>query len=127
MLDQQLDRVYAARPRGVWLVGGVGRLPEGVEQRYPGWRAIVPDLMRWLIPTARVSGPHLCRGWDHVDCDPALLTLHESAEAEVMRFWHRAEHRPSSAEHQWFWPDGRHPNRRAHAKLTQELILPMLR
>jgi hypothetical protein len=112
--------------REVWLVGGVGVVPAWVRTRQPRWRVIVPDLLRWLVPDSDVSPVHLNRTWRYGDCDTALLDHFETEEQRVASFRWRAEHRPASDEHRWFWPDGSHPNREAHRRLTQELILPLL-
>jgi len=112
--------------RPVWIVGGVGVIPSWVQARHPRWRVIVPDLMRWLVPGSDVSVMHLNRCWRYENCDEELLDYHEKQEQRVSNFRWRAEHRPASDEHKWFWPDGAHPNREAHRKLTQELILPLL-
>ena len=126
MLTEQMDLLHSKRPEGVALIGGVMPVPEDVATRYPGWRVIVADLTRWLIPTAEVSGPHLCRGWDHVKCDADLQAVHDEAESRAEAFKHRAEHDPDSAEHKWFWPNGRHPNQLAHERLAKELIIPLV-
>jgi len=112
--------------RPVWIVGGVGVVPQWVQTRYPTWRVIVPDLVRWLIPGSVLSTVHLCRGWRYGDCDLDLLDHHEREEQRASSFLWRAEHRLDSDEHRYFWPDGYHPNRETHRRLTQELILPLL-
>jgi hypothetical protein len=112
--------------REVWLVGGVGVVPAWVKTRHPGWRVIVPDLLRWLVPDSEVSAMHLNRTWRYGDCDTALLDHFEIEEQRVASFQWRAEHRRDSDEHRLFWPDGSHPNREAHRLLTEELILPWL-
>ena len=112
--------------REVWLVGGVGVVPAWVKTRHPGWRVIVPDLLRWLLPHSDVSSMHLNRTWRYGDCDSALLDHFEIEEQRVASFQWRAEHRRDSDEHRLFWPDGSHPNREAHRLLTEQLILPLL-
>jgi hypothetical protein len=112
--------------RPVWIVGGVGRVPHWVQTEYPTWRVIVPDLMGWLCPEVQVSTVHLCRGWLYGHCEPELMAHHEAEEQRVSNFIWRAEHRTDCDGHRWFWPDGAHPNREAHRRLTQELILPLL-
>ena len=112
--------------REVWLVGGVGVVPAWVKTRHPGWRVIVPDLLRWLVPASEVSAMHLNRTWRYGDCDSALLDHFEIEEQRVASFRWRAEHRRDSDEHRLFWPDGSHPNREAHRLLTEQLILPLL-
>jgi hypothetical protein len=112
--------------REVWLVGGAGSVPNWVKTRHPGWRVIVPDLLRWLVPDSGVSAMHLNRTWRYGECDPAMLDHFEMEEQRVASFRWRAEHRTASDEHRWFWPDGSHPNREAHRRLTEELILPLL-
>lgn len=112
--------------RPVWLVGGVGAVPTWVRDQHPGWGVIVPDLVRWLMPASTVSTVHLNRTWRYGDCDPVLLDHHEAEEQRAAQFRWRAEHRRASDEHRYFWPDACHPNREAHRRLTQELILPLL-
>ena len=113
--------------RPVLLVGGVCDVPTWVESIYPQWRVVVRDWVRWLIPQTRVNTVHLNRSWHFPDCDPKLLEFHEQAEEEAMLFKWRAEHRFRSLEHMYWWPDGRHPNRLAHERLTRELLLPLLK
>ena len=127
LLEASFDSMRRlAGDRAVWLVGGVGEIPTWVPRRHPGWRVIVPDLLRWLLPASRVSATHLNRIWRYGDCDAELLDYHEIEEQRQARFRWRAEHRPDSEEHRLFWPDGGHPNREAHRLLTERLILPSL-
>ena len=119
-----LQGIVGDRP--VWIVGGVGVMPSWVQARHPRWRVIVPDLMRWLVPGSDVSVIHLNRCWRYENCDEELLDYHEKQAQRASNFQWRAEHRLASDEHRYFWPDGSHPNREAHRRLTQELILPLL-
>jgi hypothetical protein len=121
LLRRQFDRV---RHLEIWVVGGVCAVPEWMCGEYPGLRCVVPDLRRWLMPQAPAVET-LCRAWPYPTCEPALLAHWESEERRVAQ--HRAHALiPGRPEHQWFWPDGTHPNRGAHLRLTQELILPMV-
>jgi len=126
LTDSMKNLAKIVGDREVWLVGCVGRVLERVSTDHPGWRVVVPDLLRWLVPASEVSAMHLDRTWRYGDCDPELLDHHERGEQTVASFRWRAEHRTASDEHRWFWPDGSHPNREAHRRLTQELILPLL-
>ena len=109
------------------LIGGVSPVPAWVAQEFPQFQVVVESLLHWLIPQApRSLLPVLCRGWQYGAADPAMLDHWEAAEQHRAQFQWRAAHRPDTPEHQWFWPDGAHPNRAAHLRLTQELILPRL-
>ena len=109
------------------LIGGVSPVPQWVAAEFPQFEVVVESLLHWLIPTApRDLLPGLCRIWEYPDCEPDLLDHWESCEMHRARFIWRAEHRQDTPEHRWFWPDGVHPNRLAHRRLTEELILPLL-
>jgi hypothetical protein len=112
--------------RTVLMVGGVSPVPAWTTEVYPEWRVVTRDWVRWLVPHTKVSMAHSNRTYNYPDCDEELLEFHEQNEEKSAGFRWRAEHRPASDEHKWFWPDGAHPNREAHQKLTQELILPLL-
>jgi hypothetical protein len=122
LLRQQFDRV---RHLPLWLVGGVCPVPAWVADEYPGFTTLVPDLRRWLLQGEEPCET-LCRAWRYPDCDPALLTHWEQDERTLTLHRRRAEHEHTTEEHRWFWPDGRHPNRHAHQRLTHELILPLV-
>ena len=122
LLRTQFDRV---RHLPILLIGGVCAVPEWVHPEYPLFTTLVPDLRRWLLQ-GEEPGETLCRAWRYPDCDPALLTHWEQAEHCRARHLVQAEHEHTSEEHRWFWPDGLHPNRAAHQRLTHELILPLL-
>ena len=122
LLRQQFDRV---RHLPILLIGGVSAVPEWVSSEYPNMHTLVRDLRCWLLPGAEPCEV-LCRGWHYPDCDPALFTHWEHEEAVKAVHLHRAQHEPATAEHRWFWPDGHHPNRAAHLRLTRERILPGL-
>ncbi len=109
----------------VWLIGGASAVPEYVSTEYTEWRVIVPDMRRWLIADAEPIDT-LSRTWAYPDCSEDLLTYHEQQERMLTKHFVKAEFGLNSAEHKWFWPDGVHPNRQAHKKLTQELLLPLL-
>lgn len=113
--------------RRLLLVGGVQPVPAWVAREFPQFRVVVTSLLHWLIPRAHPALlPTLCRTWRYGDCAPELLDHWEQVEQfRTSHLW-RAEHRADSAEHQWFWPDGAHPNRAAHQRLTRELIRPLL-
>jgi hypothetical protein len=111
----------------VLLIGGVGPVPTWVAAEFPQFAVVVESLLHWLIPQAPGALlPVLCRGWQYGEADPAMLDHWEAAEQHRAQFQWRAAHRPTTPEHRWFWPDGAHPNRAAHLRLTQELILPRL-
>jgi hypothetical protein len=69
---------------------------------------------------------HNNRTWRYEDCDEEMLDFHERCEEVSFMFRWRAELRTGSMEQRYWWPDGVHPNRLAHQRLTQELILPLL-
>jgi hypothetical protein len=121
LLRQQFDRV---RHLPILLVGGVSAVPAWVHSEYPLFTTLVPDLRRWLLPHAEPCET-LCRRWRYPTCDPALLQHWERQERTLARHLAHALI-PDRIEHRWFWPDGRHPNRAAHQRLTHELILPLL-
>jgi hypothetical protein len=113
--------------RRLLLVGGVAPVPPWVAAEFPQFQVVVTSLLHWLIPGAQPDLlPALCRIWQYPDCDRGLLDHWEQVEQYRATHMWRAEHRADSAEHQWFWPDGAHPNRHAHRRLTQELIRPLL-
>ena len=107
------------------LIGGVCAVPEWVAGEYPGFTIVVPDLRTWLLPDMEPCET-LCRTWRYPDCDPGLLAHWEHHEQVLAHHVRSAWHEHTSGEHQWFWPDGAHPNRAAHHRLTHELILPTL-
>jgi len=124
LLDRAFDLMWSrAAGRPVWLVGGVEPVPAGVPR--PGWRVVVQDWLRWLVPHTAVSTTHLNRNWRHAHSDPRLLEFHERAERGRSQHLARAR-RPGTLEHLYWWPDGVHPNREAHRRLAQERIGPML-
>lgn len=132
-LQDQLLRAGLARMAQLYphcrllLIGGVAAVPAWVAREFPQFEQVVESLLHWLIPQApRGLLPELCRGWRHGACDPDLLAHHERCGMDNAHFRWCAEHSPHSAEHRWFWPDGSHPNRAAHRRLTAELILPLL-
>ena len=122
LLRTQFDRVGHLP---VALIGGVAPVPAWVAQEYPGFTTLVPDLRRWLLPDTDPC-ELLCRAWRYPDPDPALLAHWEQDERTLALHGARAEDEPDSPEHQWFWPDGLHPNRAAHRRLTDHVILPYL-
>jgi len=122
LLRRQIDRVPHLP---MLLIGGVSAVPAWVADEYPSITVLVPDLRCWLLP-GREPCETLNRAWRYPDCDPALLAHWEQHERTLRLHLTRARHEPDSPEHQWFWPDGRHPNRAAHQRLTDELILPHL-
>ncbi len=122
LLRTQFDRV---RHLPVTLIGGVAAVPEWVDQEYPGFTTLVPDLRCWLLPNADPC-ENLCRTWRYQDPDPALLAHWEQDEHTLTLHLRRAQHEHTTEEHQWFWPDGEHPNRSAHRRLTDHVILPYL-
>lgn len=122
LLRTQFDRM---RHLPLWLIGSACAVPEWVHTEYPLFTTLVPDLRSWLLPDTNPCET-LGRGWRYPGCDPDLLTHWEQHEHRRARHLSRAEHEPDSPEHQWFWPDGTHPNRAAHLRLTHELILPLL-
>lgn len=107
------------------LIGGVTPVPPWVADEFPQFELVVESLLHWLIPTAS-RDLLLGRTWKYPDCEPDLLDHWESCEMHRARFIWRAEHWPATPEHRWFWPDGAHPNRLAHRRLTEERILPLL-
>ena len=109
----------------VWLIGGACAIPEYVATEYPTWKVVVPDMRLWLISDAEPIDT-LSRTWPYPDCSEELLTYHENQEKMLARHFVRAENGIGTDEHRWFWPDGNHPNRNAHMKLTQDLLLPLL-
>jgi hypothetical protein len=115
-----------SRDRRVLLVGAVASLPAWLPAEFPGLTVVTRDLTRWLIPDTTVDQAYCNRTWRYAACDTALMDHHELQESRREIFQWRAENRPETAEHRWFWPDGQHPNREAHQRLTQELILPLL-
>ena len=108
----------------VWLIGGASAVPDWVASIYPKWRVIVPDLRMWLIPDAEPIDC-LSRTWPYPDCSEDLLTYHEQQEKMLNRHFIRSENAVQSDEHRLFWPDGHHPNREAHLRLTNKLLLPL--
>lgn len=107
------------------LIGGAAPVPPWVAREFPQFEVVVESLVHWLIPTAP-RDLLLGRTWRYPDCGPDLLDHWESCEMNRTQFTWRAEHRRDTPEHQWFWPDGAHPNRLAHRRLTEERILPLL-
>ena len=109
----------------VWLIGGMSAVPPWVLDDFPNWRVIVPDMRIWLIPDARPIDT-LARLWTYPDCDEGLVEYHQRQEQLLQQHLDRAKNDTASGEHKYFWPDGRHANRHAHLRLTQELLLPLL-
>ena len=114
------------RDRRVLLVGAVASLPAWLPAEFSAFDVVTRDLTRWLIPDSSVDQAYLNRTWRYPDCDTALMDHHELQESRRDTFQWRAKYRAETAEHRWFWPDTQHPNREAHLRLTQELILPLL-
>ena len=122
LMRLQFDRVQHLP---LLLIGGAAAVPEWVSREYPNITTVCPDLRCWLLP-GREPCECLCRVWQYPDCDPELLAHWEHEERVNALHMTRAQHRIHSPEHRWFWPDGLHPNRAAHQRLTAELILPLL-
>jgi hypothetical protein len=118
-----LDLLYqglAALPCPVLLVGGnTAVAPERVP---PGVRVAVRDWVEALVGHRPLT--IMGRSWPYPDCDPPLLSLWEREEQALQEWDHRCR-LPGTPEHEWFWPDSRHPNRRAHRWLADR-ILPLL-
>lgn len=121
--EQRALRAIMELDRTCLMIGGCSALPA---QLPPQVRPIVQDLRGWLIPQ---SPPIRClnRLWSYPNCDPGLLAVWEAEERVLARHLVRAQASRSSPEHLYFWPDGRHPNRQAHLRLTEEMIVPALR
>jgi len=115
-----------AQGRTVLMVGGVAPVPAWTRQVYPAFGVVTEDWVRWLIPDTRASMTHNNKNWRYPDVDEELLAFHEQAEQRAFQFRWRAEDNASSLERLYWWPDGVHPNRLAHQRLTQELILPLI-
>jgi hypothetical protein len=109
----------------IWLVGGMSSVPEWVTADHTDWRVIVPDMRLWLVPGAKPIDT-LARLWTHQHCAEDLVYYHEKQESILEEHLDRAKNDVTSAEHKYFWPDGRHANRQAHLRLTQDLLLPIL-
>jgi hypothetical protein len=122
LLRLQVDRM---RHLPVIVVGGVCAVPEWVERECPLWRVACRDLRSWLLPGTQPIEV-LGRTWRFPDCDLDLLEHWERDERASQLHVDRASDDVNSPEHRYFWPDGGHPNRRAHERLTQELIRPLL-
>ena len=122
LLRTQVDRM---RHLPVIVVGGVCAVPLWVTQECPRWRVACRDLRGWLLPD-REPIETLGRTWRFPDCELDLLEHWERDEHVSQLHEDRAREELTSLEHHYFWPDGGHPNRRAHERLTQELIRPLL-
>lgn len=118
-----LYRALAGLPCSVLLVGGNTAVEADLIDPESPVRVAVADWVAELGLTRPT--PHLCRAWRYPDCEPPLLELWEGDERRL-RLWDQRCRAPGTAEHEWFWPDGRHPNRRAHEWLARERILPLL-
>jgi len=127
LLERSFEHVDALLPNTeIWLIGGVCQVPEWLATQYPRWKIVVKDLRAWLLSEDNHIDT-LCRDWQYPDCDVALLGYHELQEKIIARHRIRAERGIDTKEHRLFWPDTVHPNRLGHHKLTEELLLPMLK
>ena len=123
LLRRQLERV---KDLDILLVGGVQPLPHWVGNEFPGLCVLCADMRRWLIPDYElVDGPWGARTWHYPDVAPALVEYFTLQERLAERHCHRVQD-AHSLEHRYFYPDNFHPNRQAHHRLAEELILPQL-
>ena len=99
----------------IHLVGGCVAIPNT-----PPIPANCDILCRDWIELILGSRPmeNLCRAWPYPDNPGATLLDHWHREEQHLEQWLIRCQISGTAEHQHFWPDGRHPNRQAHRLLA---------
>jgi hypothetical protein len=115
---RDLYRGLSLLPCPVLLVGGNSPVePELIPPQSP-CRVAVGD---WVEAMGlQRPCPVIGRQWAYPDCEPPLLEQWERDERQLQEWDHRCR-QSGTPEHEWFWPDGRHPNRRAHSWLAARL------
>jgi len=101
----------------VWLVGGCVPV-DHVNITNPRIKVLCPDWVRMIVGHRSVD--NLCRVWSHPTADLDLLEYLEQQEQRLAE-WMQLCATPGTVEHEYFWPDGRHPNRKAHLWLFDHL------
>jgi hypothetical protein len=115
---QALYRALAQLPCPVLLVGGNSPVLTDLIDPGSPCRVAVADWIEELGLDRPC--PVICRAWSYPDCEPPLLEQWERDEQQLREWLHRCG-QSGTPEHEWFWPDGRHPNRRAHSWLAARL------
>ena len=125
--DHHLQRLYqglAELPCPTVLVGGNAPVRPALVPGGSQVQVAVEDWVQALVghrPAATFS-----RMWSYPDCDRQLLAEWEQEEHQLAE-WDRQCRVPGTPEHEWFWPDGRHPNRQAHRWLADLLLADHIR
>lgn len=115
---QDLYRGLSLLPCPVLLVGGVSPVRTDLIDPESPCRVAVRD---WVEAMGlQRPCPVICRAWRYPDCEPELLAQWERDERQLQEWDHRCR-QSGTVEREWFWPDGRHPNRRAHSWLAARL------
>jgi lysophospholipase L1-like esterase len=124
LMRLQLDRVQSWR---IGMIGGPAAVPNWVTAEFPMTQVIVPDWVDWLCPgQGGVHSLGLGRTWQYRNPLPDLMTYFEQQEQNRADWLYRARYVGDSVQNRYWWPDGVHPNRLAHQRITAELILPYL-
>ena len=123
LLRNQFDRV---RMTDILLIGGVHQVPNWVSEEYPNIQIVTPNLRCYLLPY-REHIETLCRTWVYpARADKTLIDHWTNQEIKIDEHIYSAEYDLDSDTHKLFWPDGHHPNRNAHLRLVEELLIPII-
>lgn len=108
------------------VLGGVYELPTWCTT-LANITVLCSSIQRWLLPH-RSHCDVMCRLW-HMPrrADHDLIDYLTVQESQLVKHLQLAAYDTESPEHLYFWPDGQHPNRTAHKRITDELIVPWLR
>lgn len=126
LLRHNLD---ACQQHSIFMVGGMAHVPDWVGARYPNVRVICPSLLHWLIPTQDPYPNGVFLTYQPLRFNrpsPQLVKLLEEEQQWHDRFVLQAQQQPLSAENWYFRDDFVHPNREAHRRLCDQLIIPLL-
>ena len=124
LMRLQLDRTQTW---SIGMIGGLAAVPDWVTAEFSQVRVIQPDWVDWLCPgRGGVQSLGLGRIWQYRNPLPDLMTYFEQQEQNRADWLYQARYVGDSVQNRYWWPDGVHPNRLAHQRITAELILPYL-
>lgn len=112
--DELLDSIYAkfnSLDLPIYCLGGTTKLNLALLEKYPNLHPVIPSIIEMF-------------GEEHIKIWPSGWIKHpqvlKSLSRSLVDYLHSECELNLSQE--WFFPDGRHPNRKAHKKIFEFLI-----
>lgn len=112
--DELLDSIYDkfdSLNLPIYCLGGATKLNLALLEKYPNLHPVIPSIIEMfgeshikVWPSDWIKDPQVLKSLSH----PLADYLHSESEVNLSE--------------EWFFPDGRHPNRKAHKKIFEYLI-----